>query len=155
MVIKDILERKGTRVVKIPVHETVHAAIRALNHHGIGALVVMDDAGEIAGIISERDILRECGERCDRSTANPASLESVGPALIRHVMTADVITAGPDESLTVVMSVMTRNRIRHLPVLDEGRLIGIVSIGDVVNAFVQAAESENRLLKEYIQGATW
>lgn len=151
MTIKEILRRKGGRTVVIGMDQTVHAAITTLNANRIGAVVVVDADGRIAGILSERDILRECGIRCDRAAGG--SLEAVGPALVRDVMTRDVITGAVDDDLTAVMSVMTENRIRHLPIVDDGALVGMISIGDAVKACVEIAEAENRHLREYIEGA--
>ena len=155
MKISGILEPRARPVVTIDVSETAHAAIRKLNEHRIGALVVTGPDGSITGILSERDILHECGARCDRLAAEDRSLEVIGPALVREIMTRDVITAGLDDDLTHVMTVMTDNRIRHLPIVADGALIGLISIGDAVKACVEKAEAENRTLKDYIQGATY
>jgi CBS domain-containing protein len=155
MKIRHIIERKTGPVVTIGMTATAHAAIRKLNEHRIGALVVTDPDGRIAGILSERDILRECGARCDRLPEERQSLEVVGPALVHEIMTADVITASLDDDLTGVMSVMTNSRIRHLPIVEGGELVGMISIGDAVKACVDMAETENRVLKEYIQGTTY
>ena len=139
----------------IEVHKTVHDAICKLNERGIGALIVTGVDGETCGIITERDILRECGERCIRLTESPEPEESACPALVRDVMTEHLIIGVPDDDLTYVMGIMTKNRIRHLPIIDEGALVGVVSIGDVVNAHVEEAEFENRMLKDYIHGVTY
>lgn len=150
MRVREILDRKGGDVHMIDVGANIHAAVRALNSHRIGALVVTDAGGGIAGILSERDILRECGARCDEAAGR--SLEAVGPALVRDVMTADVITGALDDDLNTVMNTMTENRIRHLPIIEGGELVGIISIGDAVKACVEVAEEENETLKAYIQG---
>ncbi len=152
MRVRDMLREKGSDVVTIEARKTVHDAICRLNEHGIGALIVTGDDGEIGGIISERDILKECGERCVRLTGPPGSEESACPALVQDVMTTDLIIGVPDDDLNYVMGIMTKNRIRHLPILDEGALVGIISIGDVVNAQVEEKEYENRQLKDYIHG---
>lgn len=154
MQIHDILRQKGRNVVTIEVHKTVHEAIGVLNQHRIGALVVIGDDGEISGIITERDILRECGERCTHLTESPGPEEKACPVLVRDAMTKDLIIGVPGDDLSYVMGVMTKNRIRHLPILDGGDLVGIISIGDVVNAHVEETEYENRLLKDYIHGVT-
>lgn len=155
MRIADILRRKGGGVVTIESSSTVHDAIRVLNEHGIGSLVVLGADGDIEGIITERDVLRECGERCNRLISRPEGEETGCPALVEEVMTREVIIGVPGDDLDYVMGIMTKNRIRHLPILDDGRLAGIVSIGDVVNAHVVEKEYENRVLKEYIQGSTY
>ncbi len=148
MRIRDILrQHKGRDVKTIEVDKTVHDAICQLNEHGIGALVVMGEGGELCGIITERDVLRECGGRCIALTE---PLEQGCPALVQNVMTSDLIIGVPDDDLGYVMGVMTKNRVRHLPVLDDGDLVGIISIGDVVNAHVAETEFENRMLKDYV-----
>ena len=109
--------------------------------HHIGSLIVLDDQGQVIGIITERDILRECTARS----------EQVKTILVQQVMTKDLIISVPADEVGCVMGVMTQNRIRHLPILDGGRLKGLISIGDVVKAQLEATEFENRYLREYIQ----
>lgn len=155
MQIADILKSKGTTVVTIDAGRSVNEAIRRLNAHRIGAIVVTEGDGAVIGILTERDVLRECGERCTHLEAHLKGDQRVCPAEIRDVMTTDVVFGNPDDDVLVAMAVMTKNRIRHLPVLQAGRLAGIVSIGDLVNAHVQEAEFENRMMKDYIQGATY
>ena len=154
MRITDILRQKGSDVVTIAVDKTVHDAICKLNEHGIGALIVTGKSGEISGIITERDIMKECGERCVHLD-DPAQGHSACPALVKDVMTKDLVIGVPDDDLNYVMAVMTKNKIRHLPILEEGKLAGIISIGDVVNAHVEESDYENRLLKDYIHGVTY
>ena len=144
MKVKDILHRKGAEVVTVRPHNTVHEAVKTLCDHGIGAAVVTRDDGEVCGIISERDILRESAERC----------EVLRETSVSDIMTEDLIIGVPTDRLDYVMGIMTKNRIRHLPILDEGQLVGIISIGDVVNAHLNETEFENRLLKDYIHGVT-
>lgn len=155
MKVRDILAHKGGQVVVIDPQATVHVAVRKLNEHRIGALVVTGRDGAIVGILSERDILHECGARCDAVAEGRPSLEAVGPALVRDLMTREVVTGDMDDDLTAVMSVMTEHRIRHLPIVEEGGLVGIISIGDAVKACVQMAEEENQHLKAYIQGTSY
>ncbi len=155
MRIRDILQQKGSDVATIEVDKTVHDAICKLNEHGIGALVVTGEGGELCGIITERDILRECGQHCAQLTEPLGQGHSACPALVREVMTTDMIIGIPDDDLSYAMGIMTKNRIRHLPVLDDGDLVGIISIGDVVKAHVEEKEYENRMLKDYIGGATY
>jgi CBS domain-containing protein len=140
--IKDILREKGAEVVTIGGSATVHDAIMRLSKHNIGSLVVAAENGFVVGIITERDILREVAERC----------EEVKDRLVGDVMTRDVIIGVPEDDIAYVMGVMTKNRIRHLPVMDESGLVGMISIGDVVNASLQTAKFENRMLKDYIHG---
>ena len=154
MRVKDILENKGSDVVTIERQQTVHDAICMLNEHGIGALIVTGEAGGIAGILTERDVLHECGERCV-SLDRPVEPEKAGcPATVDDIMTKEVIIGVPEDDLDYVMGIMTKNRIRHLPIVEDGELTGIISIGDVVNAHLGKTEFENRLLKDYIHGVT-
>lgn len=155
MRIRDILRKKGSTVVTVNEDRTIHDAICVLNENQIGALVVTGSDGGITGIISERDVLRLCGERCPALPNPTIPGEDPCPALVKDAMTSDVIIGVPEDALTYVMATMTKNRIRHLPVLDEGKLVGIISIGDVVNAHVEETEFDNRQLKDYIAGLTY
>ncbi len=141
MQVKDILRAKETNVISIQPDVTVHTAMQTMITHHIGSLIVLDDQGQVIGIITERDILRECTARS----------EQVKTTLVQQVMTKDLIISIPDDEVGYIMGVMTQNRIRHLPILDEGRLEGLISIGDVVKAQLEATEFENRYLREYIQ----
>ena len=142
MRIEEILRTKGHEVITITETETVLDAVRRLVDRNIGGLVVTNGK-EPTGILTERDILR-------LTARGPGDLGSIA---VGSVMTRDVITAAPDDELLSVMDVMTERRVRHLPVLDGDRLVGIVSIGDLVNHCRLAAERENVQLREYIQGA--
>jgi CBS domain-containing protein len=143
MRIRDILSSKGPNVISIgPVHSILEA-VALLVKENVGSLVVVN-GGEVSGIITERDILR---------------LAARGPHLLTtqtvgEVMTTELIVAGPDDRIAYAMEVMTRNRIRHLPVVGDGGVAGIVSIGDVVNALREDVEAENKYLKDYIGGTT-
>ncbi len=144
MKILDILREKGTDVLTIGPERTVHHAMRTLVEHNIGSLVVRGQGGEIVGIITERDILRECAK-------GPGRLQE---RVVRDAMTSDLIIGVPGDNLDYVMGIMTKNRIRHLPIMDDENLRGIISIGDVVNALRREIEFENRMLKDYIHGVT-
>ncbi|MFN2377455.1 MAG: CBS domain-containing protein [Candidatus Binatia bacterium] len=123
---------------------TVHEVIQLLCRHNIGALPVLDVEGTLVGIVSERDVLRLCArEDCE------AALKMK----VREVMTPEVVIGVPDDSLDYVMRVMTERRIRHLPVIEQRRLVAIVSIGDVVKAQYEEKETEIRFLRDYMQGA--
>ena len=145
MKIEEILRSKGHDVVTITESRTVLEAAQALVEHNIGGLVVTEGTRGTrpTGILTERDILR-------LTARTPGELDSIQ---VGAVMTRELITAGPRDELLRVMDVMTENKIRHLPVLDEDRLIGIISIGDLVNACRVLAEEENSQLRGYIQGA--
>ena len=143
MKIRDILRTKGEHVVTVTSDQTVLAVMQVLVEHNIGAVVVVDE-GEIKGILSERDVLR-LGAR------DPAALATT---VVGEAMTTELVVCVADDDMEYAMNVMTRNRIRHLPIVEDGSLAGIVSIGDLVNASRKVAEFENRYLRDYIQGAT-
>ncbi len=141
MQIAEILKTKGETVVTVQPEQPVAAAVRLLVQHRIGALVVVGN-GEMQGIISERDILR-------LTDADPTRLSTLR---VGEVMTKELVVGVKDDEIQYVMEIMTKNRIRHLPIVDQGRLVGILSIGDVVNALRNGLEAENRYLRDYVQG---
>ena len=148
MRIRDILKDKGGEVATIGAGRTVHEAVQELNSHRIGALVVTSDDGSIQGIVSERDVLRTAAETWDDGEKKAARLRD---RPVVGIMTREVICAVPDDDLDYAMGIMTQNRIRHLPIVDEGKLVGIISIGDVVRANLHQVTYENRMLKDYVQ----
>jgi CBS domain-containing protein len=141
MKIREILAVKGQHVHTIGPDRSILDAVALLLEHGIGALLVRDAGDAVAGIISERDILRICR---DRGAA-------LGRIQIADVMTRDLVVCVPDDDVDYAMGIVTKNRVRHLPVLDGGRVVGMISIGDLVKARLDAAEYENRYLREYIE----
>ena len=139
MLVSQILRTKGDLVFTATPTDTVGAICALLHSRRVGAMIVMD-GDRLAGIVSERDIVR-------------ALAESGGAALTRPVsdyMTKDVLVAAPSETLNALLSQMTDRRIRHLPVCEKGRLIGIVSIGDLVKYKISEVEAEADGLKAYI-----
>lgn len=140
MLVDTILQTKGVTVHTLPETDTLADAVAMLNAHNIGAVVVTDSAGAIVGILSERDIVRQLGK-------NPSGALSLQ---IGQCMTRGVVTCGRATDLAEVMERMTRLRIRHMPVAEENRLVGIVSIGDVVKYKIEEAEHEAEVLREYI-----
>lgn len=144
MLIRDILRQKGHDVVTIRPDRTVLDAMELLVDRNIGSLLVVEDE-RVRGIITERDVLRMTARR-------PADFQELS---VSDVMTRDLITAPPGDSIDQVMEIMTRNRIRHLPIVDGDGLHGLVSIGDVVNALRRSVQSENEHLKQYIQGEVY
>ena len=152
MLIKDIIQEKGERVVTIGTEHTINDAIKRLNQHRIGALMVTGQDDEIAGIITERDILTACGEHCNRVDESSETIQPGCPMLVKDAMTRDIVIGVPDDDLNYAMGIMTKNHIRHLPVIKDGRLAGIISIGDLVNAHFEEKVLENRTLREYIHG---
>jgi CBS domain-containing protein len=143
MNVETILRTKGRAVATIRQDETVGAAIDLLIARNIGALVVSDDGESVDGIISERDIVHGLAEH--------------GPDLLSlrlaEVMTRQVVTCDPADSVEQLMVEMTNRRIRHFPVVQDGRLCGIVSIGDVVKNRLDEVEYEARSLRSFIAGA--
>jgi len=142
MQVEAILRTKGDRVMTIGTGATIADAVRELAAHDIGALVVSDDGETIAGIISERDIVR--------------ALADGGEALmrrqVRELMSSEVRVCSPEDSVNDLMADMTRWRMRHLPVLRDGRLRGIISIGDVVKSRIEEVEFEADSLRSYVAG---
>jgi len=152
MRVKDILQEKGSGVVTISANMSIHAAIVKLNDHNIGALVVTGENRDIAGIITERDILQNCGTHCGRLKEPLPREEAACSYFVQDVMTKDLVIGVPDDDLNYVMGVMTKNRIRHLPILEKGRLAGIISMSDLVNAHFEEHVFESRTLKDYLHG---
>jgi len=144
MKIRDLRKSSPVELQTISPEHTVHQAIQLLCRFNIGALPVLDVEGTLVGIISERDVLRLCS-RDDCSTALTLK--------VRDVMTRNLVISVLDDSLDYVMRVMTDRRVRHLPVLEDRRLVTIVSIGDVVKAQYEEKETEARFLRDYMQGA--
>ncbi len=143
MAVTHILRQKGTAVITVSPADSVQSIVDTLARHRIGAVVVVDDAGNIAGIVSERDVVR--------AMAGNAGLLPGKAA--RDIMTARVRTCAPGDSEADLMQLMTENRIRHLPVVADGRLAGMVSIGDVVKFRIEAIEREADQMKSYIASA--
>jgi CBS domain-containing protein len=141
--ISQLLRHKGPDVATIDGTESVRTALELLARHGIGALVVSADGKRIDGIVSERDVARGLHERGAGLLADPVS----------SVMTAEVQTCRPDAGVHDLARLMTDHRVRHVPVVDDGVLVGIVSIGDVVKARLDELETEREQLVDYIQTA--
>lgn len=132
----------GTQVATIRTDTTIDAAIAVLKEKRIGALVVSDDGRQIAGILSERDVVRALADEGGSLLEKPVS----------SIMTSEVKTTDPSAKIDDVMSEMTRSRIRHLPVVQDGALCGLVSIGDVVKHRLEELESETSVLRDFIVG---
>jgi CBS domain-containing protein len=143
MNVETILRGKGTKVVTIEPEATVSEAARILKRERIGALVV-SDGGAVKGILSERDIVSGLGDPTRRSRL----LESP----VSTLMTRDVVTCTPTDSVQKCMVLMTEHHIRHLPVMNDGDMVGVVSIGDVVKNRLEELESEAGFLREIIAG---
>jgi len=140
MTVAGILSGKGRKVVTAAGTTQVADALAMLAEHKIGALVVSDDAQRIKGIVSERDIVRALAR------GGAAILD--GP--LSAIMTREVVTCGESDTINQVMAEMTRGRFRHMPVVSNGRLTGIVSIGDIVKARIGEVEREAEEMRAYI-----
>ena len=140
MLIASVLRAKGDFVATIEPDRTVAELLDALAQHNVGALVVSGDSQQIDGVVSERDIVRRMRLESARLLECPVS----------EIMTQRVWTASPNDAVEDVMVIMTRERIRHMPVVDEDRLVGIVSIGDVVKSRLDELEGEREDLIKYI-----
>jgi CBS domain-containing protein len=141
MRIADVLRKKGTTVATIGPEATVTELLGELAAHNVGALPVVE-GGTLIGIVSERDVVRRL------HAGGPALLE----ATVADIMTTEVTTCSPSDDVGDLAAVMTSRRFRHLPVLVEGELAGIVSIGDLVKARIDLLESEREQLQSYIAG---
>lgn len=142
MKISRILQRKAGEIASVDPGRSIPDVVAVLCQRDIGAVLVLDDAQQIAGIVSERDIAR--------------ALDEHGPDLsgltAADLMTREVKHCAPDQDINHVMREMTDGRFRHMPILDDGRLVGIISIGDVVRARIEELEREREALQHYIAG---
>jgi len=140
MLVSQVIKEKGVAVFTVSPHQTVGEAAALLHELKVGAMVVVDDRDEVVGILSERDVVRVVGlhgsQALDRNVAG--------------CMTRKVIFAHPEETVDSLLGRMTDRRVRHLPVLNGGRLAGIVSIGDLVKRKIAETEAEAEELKAYI-----
>ena len=143
MLIEHILYGKGHDVATIEPAASVAEAVAALREHNVGALVVVDDQSHIAGILSERDVVRALADE-------PDTQATILEHRVSDLMTTDVTTCGSRSSVDELMRLMTDQRIRHIPVVDDGALNGIVSIGDVVKSRIGELETEAGTLHEYL-----
>ncbi len=142
MLVSQILKSKGADVVDIERHRSIRDAAELMMTHGIGAVLVRDGTG-ICGILSERDIARGVA----------AEGESAARAAVETLMTVDIVTCAPTDKTDELMTLMTNRRIRHLPVMVGGELVGMVSIGDIVKARLTELESHSEALQTYIAGS--
>ncbi len=140
MFVSDILSQKGGLVFTVTPGTTVAQIAQQLSTRRIGSVLVMDGQDSVVGIVSERDLVQAFSAHGVRAFELEAN----------EVMTRDVRTCDPDDSIELVMEMMTRGRFRHLPVVRHGELMGLVSIGDVVKARIEETQHEAEALKAYI-----
>ena len=143
MKVKDILAAKGRDVVGIEPTANLQTAAKLLASRKIGAVIILGAGGRIAGILSERDIVRALAQRGADALALP----------VGQVMTRDVMTCAEDDACAEIMERMTAGKFRHLPVVHDNRMIGLISIGDVVKQRVEEIERESEAMRDYIQTA--
>lgn len=142
MYVETILRTKGRNVATVPPGETIAGAASRMKQEKIGALVVSDDGVTVLGILSERDIARAVAEHG----------AGLGAMRVEQLMSRNVVTCAPADSIAEIMSVMTERRFRHLPVVEGGVMCGLISIGDVVKIRLEEVEQEAVALREYISG---
>jgi CBS domain-containing protein len=141
--VKTILSTKGGDVISIEPTATLETAVKTLAKHRIGALLVLGPDRRVVGILSERDVVRALGEQG----------ADVLPKPLAQVMTRKVVTCGETETVGTIMERMTTGKFRHVPVIEEDQVVGIISIGDVVKHRVHEMERESAALRDYIQTA--
>jgi len=141
MKISSILATKGANVITIRPHQTIREALALLSQHNIGALVVVNESNQPVGILSERDIVRYAVHH-----------EHLFDLSVQQLMTARVITGSPNDDLDAVLNQMTHGRFRHLPIVEQGQLVGIVSIGDLVKARLDEYKGEIDTLEQQMRG---
>ena len=142
MTVRAILDTKGHQIESVEPDARLSAAIKTLAQRKIGAVLVMSQGG-IEGILSERDIVRVLGERGAAVLDEPVSV----------VMTRKVVSCKQADTVAAIMEMMTSGKFRHLPVVEEGRVVGLISIGDIVKWRVREYEAEQEALREYIKTA--
>ncbi len=135
-----ILKVKGKSVATAPPEDTVESVARKLASRRIGAIVIVGEGGHVIGIISERDIIRVVAEQGATALHQPVS----------EVMTKNVMTCNEASTIDQMMSIMTQGRFRHVPVIDDGSLVGIISIGDVVKHHIAEVEMEVTAMRDYL-----
>lgn len=141
--VRHVLDRKGRTVHSIGPEATVFEALQKMAEHDVGALVVVDAGGVLIGIVSERDYARKVILKGRVSKDTP----------VCEIMATGVVCVSPDHSEQTCMALMTKHRIRHIPVIDESRLVGIVSIGDVVSTIIEDQQLTIEQLEHYISGS--
>ncbi|NBB88141.1 MAG: CBS domain-containing protein [Bacteroidetes bacterium] len=140
MTIENVLKRKGTVVYTVQLHQPLAVAIERLHEKRIGALVVRGENDEIAGILSERDVVAALAKRGQAALTEPLEV----------CATEEVYTCAPSDDINTAMNWMTRERVRHLPVVEGTKLLGIVSIGDLVKQRMQAIKDEANVLRDMV-----
>jgi len=142
MTIRELLRRKGSNVITTQEDSTVYNAIQMMVKNHVGSVVVLNEEAKPAGIFTERDVLRFIADDCDGAKEKK----------LKDVMTTDLIIAAPDDDTEAILKIITEKRLRHLPVVDSNRIVGLISIGDIVKAKLTDSRFEIRYLRDYIMG---
>ncbi|MDW7679510.1 MAG: CBS domain-containing protein [bacterium] len=142
MKVKDILADKGTTVITVHEEKTVFEAMHVFAKNKVGSLLVLNDKNDPVGIIGARDVLMETLRVC----------EGIKKTKVNEIMTRDIIVGSRDDDIAEVEIIMTNNRIRHLPIVEQGKICGIISIGDLVKAQLKDMNVQNKYLNDYITG---
>lgn len=140
MKVKDILAAKGADVVTVNEEATAYEALATIIENKVGSLLVLDSKGAIVGIVTPLDLLKQSYTAC----------EKIHETKVKAIMTRELIIAEPEDDLNYIQVIITENRIRHLPIIENNKLAGIVSIGDIVKTQLKEMDVENRYLREYI-----
>lgn len=143
--VASLIKDKGGKVFSVAPETSIIEAANILRKNRIGSVMVLDPTGKIAGVVSERDIVRGISDFGGECLQHP----------VQDIMTKKVVVCEPDYNMVLVMACMTDRRIRHLPVMDGDKCIGVISIGDVVRARIQELENESKTMREYIKGRRW
>ena len=142
MIVKDILEKKpNTIIATIAPNATLAEATAKMCEEHIGSLLVCDETENPVGIITERDVLNQVG----------TNLEGFATRLVSEAMTADLICGLADDNANYIMQVMRQNRIRHLPIVEDNKVIGLISLGDLAHSLLEQTRVENRKLHDYLE----
>jgi len=142
MKVQDILAEKGSEVISVHEEKTVFEAMGIFAKNKVGSLLVLNENNDTVGIIGARDVLMEALRTC----------EGIKKTKVKEIMTREIIVGAPEDNLEDVEKIMTVNRIRHLPIVKQKQICGIISIGDVVKAQLQDLHVENKYLKDYVSG---
>ncbi len=142
MTIRELLNRKGSKVITMLQDSSVLDAVRTMVEVNVGSVVVVDDKDYPVGIFTERDVMKRFVDNC----------EGIRSQRLGDTMTADLIICTPERNIEEVMNIMTEKRLRHLPILEDQRVVGMVSIGDIVKANLKKTRFEIQYLQDYISG---
>ncbi len=143
MKVSDLLKTKGSGVYTIESHSTMDETIKKMVENKVGSLVVIDSVHSPVGIITERDLLRILKDKGETDWRKMA---------VGDFMTRDILIGVPDDDVDYIMALMTENRFRHVPIMSDAKLVGLISIGDIVKSMLKDVKTENRYLADYIAG---